>query len=386
MNQSVTAPKPEISNFLSGQGNSIPLFKVFMSPTVIDKVSEVLLSGYIGQGPKVDEFEKVLTPWVGNKNVLTLNSGTSALHLALRLAGAGYGDEVISTPMTCMATNVPIVAQGAKIVWADIDPNTGNIDPKEVEKKITKKTKAIMAVHWGGYPCELEELRAIGQKHGVKVIEDAAHAFGASYKGTQIGGYSDFTCFSLQAIKHVTTVDGGILTTKADEDYKRGKLLRWYGIDREGERKDFRCEEDVVDYGYKFHMNDVTAAIGIEQMNFAQDIIDKHRANAAYYNERLKDCKGVQLLNYKDDRVSSYWLYTIKVEKRLEFMQAMKDKNIVVSQVHARNDKHSVFKDFRCELPGVEAFTEKQVSIPVGWWLSKDEIKYIADCVCGFYS
>lgn len=387
MNQQVTAEqKTNISNFLSGQGNSIPLFKVFMSPTVIDKVSEVLLSGYIGQGPRVDQFEKDLIPWVGNKNVLTLNSGTSALHLALRLAGVGHDDEVISTAMTCMATNVPIMAQGAKIVWADINPNTGNIDPESIRKKITKKTKAVMAVHWGGYPGELEELRAIGKEFGVKIIEDAAHSFGASYKGVQVGNYSDFTCFSLQAIKHVTTIDGGILTTKSDEDYKRGKLLRWYGIDREGERKDFRCEEDVLDYGYKFHMNDVTAAIGIEQLNFAKEIVEKHRSNAKYYNENLKDIKGVQLLDYKDDRVSSYWLYTIKVENRLEFMKAMKEKNIVVSQVHARNDRHSVFKDFRTELPGVDEFTEKQVSIPVGWWLNQDELKHIADSIRGFYS
>jgi dTDP-4-amino-4,6-dideoxygalactose transaminase len=313
--------------------------------------------------------------------VLTLNSGTSALMLALRLANVGPGDEVISTAMTCTATNEPIMAMGANIVWADINPNDGNIDATDVERKITPKTKAIIGVHWGGYPCDMDELNRIGKKYNVKVIEDAAHAFGALYKGRKVGSMSDFTTFSFQAIKHMTTVDGGALVCRDTEDYKRGKLLRWYGIDREGERKDFRCEEDVLEYGYKFHMNDVNAVIGIEQLNYVGEILRKHRENADYYIECLQGLSKLQLLDYKPDRLSSFWLFTVRAKERLYFMQKMKEAGITVSQVHARNDMHTMFKDFRRILPGVDEFVDEQVSIPVGWWLTEQEREHIADTI-----
>ena len=219
----------------------IPLFKVHMPESVMDPLKAVLMSGYIGQGTKVDEFEKALVPWIGHPNILSLNSGTSALYLALKLAGVGYEDEVISTPMTCMASNTPIMDHKAKIVWADIDPWTGNIDPVDVERKITARTKAVMAVHWGGYPCEIDELLRVTKKYGIPLIEDAAHAFGAVYRGRKIGALSQFTCFSFQAIKHLTTVDGGALVASTNEGYRRGKLLRWYGIDRETPKRDLRC-------------------------------------------------------------------------------------------------------------------------------------------------
>jgi dTDP-4-amino-4,6-dideoxygalactose transaminase len=372
------ASEEEITHLLSGGGTAIPLFKVHMPETVFARVIETLASGYIGQGPRVAEFEKALAPWFGNPNVLTVNSGTSALHLALRLAGVGYGDEVISTAMTCTATNEPILERGARIVWADIDPMTANIDPQDVERKISPRTKAIMVVHWGGYPCDLDELNAIAQKHNIKLIEDAAHAFGAAYQGHPVGSYSDFVCFSFQAIKHLTTVDGGALVCKSEEDYRRGKLLRWYGIDRETPRADFRCEEDVAEYGYKFHMNDVCATIGLQQLAHVGSVLDRHRANAAYYNEQLKGLSGVTVLAYQPDRVSSYWLYTLLVQDRLDFMRRMQEAKITVSQVHARNDKHTMMRDFVTDLPGVDTFVEKQVSIPVGWWLTDAERAYIA--------
>ncbi|MBI3978493.1 MAG: DegT/DnrJ/EryC1/StrS family aminotransferase [Chloroflexi bacterium] len=352
-----------------------------MPESVLEPLARTLMSGYIGQGPRVDQFEKALVPLFGNQNVLTLNSGTSALHLALRLAGVGHGDEVISTPMTCSATNEPILERGARIVWADINPLTGNIDPLDVERKITPRTRAIVAVHWGGYPCDLDELNRVAHKYGVKLIEDAAHALGATYKGRRIGSHSDFACFSFQAIKHLTTVDGGALTCRTTDDYRRGKLLRWYGIDRETERKDFRCEEDIREFGYKFHMNDVCATIGLEQLKYVADIVARDQANAAYYDQRLTGLSGVTRLDYKPDRRSAYWLYTILVEDRLDFMSQMTQAGITVSQVHARNDKHTMVRDFVCNLPGVDVFTEKQVSIPVGWWLTEDQRSYIADTI-----
>ncbi len=369
---------------LSGGGKDIPLFKVFMPKTVKEPLCNVLFSGYIGEGPKAEEFEGKLAPWFANANVLTLCNGTAALQLALRLANVGPGDEVISTPMTCSATNEPIVTAGAKIVWADIDPWTANIDPEDVAKKITPKTKAIMCVHWGGYPCELDKLNHIAARHGIKLIEDACHALGSTYHKKFIGAHSDFAAFSFQAIKVMTTVDGGVLTCKTKADYERGKLLRWYGIDRKAPRTDLRCEADILEHGYKFHMNDVTATIGIEQLRYLGENLRKNRSNALKYDTAFKNFKSVKILKYKKDRLSAYWLYTLRVKDRPRFMDHMKAKGITVSQVHVRNDKYTMFKDFKISLPGTDEFTSEQVSIPVGWWLTVKELKHIIDSIAEY--
>lgn len=180
----------------------IPLFKVFMPESVIEPLKATLFSGYIGQGPRVDEFEQALADYIGNPFILTLNNGTAGLHLALRLIGLEQRDEVVTTPLTCTATNWPILANGGIPVWADINSKTGNIDPKSVAKRISNKTKAIIVVDWGGYPCDLDELKKIslapdGKK--IPIIEDASHGFGSIYKNTKIGNIADFTVFSFQA-------------------------------------------------------------------------------------------------------------------------------------------------------------------------------------------
>ncbi|MCK4887035.1 MAG: DegT/DnrJ/EryC1/StrS family aminotransferase [Planctomycetes bacterium] len=371
-----------VKELLSGEGKNIPLFKVFMPESILEPLGKVLMSGYIGEGPRVEEFEHQLGElWFDNNNVLAVNNGTAALQLALRLAGVGHNDEVISTAMTCSATNEPIMAMGAKIIWADIDPWTANIDPEDVARKITPKTKAIMCVHWGGYPCDLDELNAIAAKHKIKLIEDACHSFGSTYQGKPIGSHSDFACFSFQAIKHMTTIDGGALVCKSEADCEKGRLLRWYGIDRKSKRKDLRCEADIIEYGYKFHMNDVTATIGLEQLKYVADTIKKHQANATIYNEAFSDLKTVRPLRYKDNRRSAYWLYTMRVKDRCKFMEHMKKMGITVSQVHARNDMHTMFKDFRAELPGVDEFISEQISIPVGWWLTDEDLTTIVNAV-----
>ncbi len=352
----------------------IPLFKVFMPESVMAPLKEVLMSGYIGEGEQVKKFENALVPWFNNANVVTTNCGTSAIQLALRLSGVGPGDEVITTPMTCTATNMPILALGAKVVWADIHPWTGNIEPRSVKHKITEKTKAVICVDWGGYPCDFAELNYVTEKAGVKLIEDACHGFGSIYHSRMTGSHCDFSCFSFQAIKHITTVDGGALTCKRHDDYKRAKLLRWYGIDRTATNRALRCENDITEYGYKFHMNDVAATIGLEQLKYASKTIAKHRENAAVYDE----ISGA--LDYTNDRKSSYWLYTLRVDDRPEFIAYMRNKGIATSAVHARNDIHTIFKDSRADLPGVDEFSAENVCIPVGWWVKNPEM--IKEAVC----
>ena len=361
----------------------IPLFTVSMPPKaeLLPALERTLWSGYIGQGPRVDEFETRLVEYFGNRNVLTVNSGTSAIQLALRLIGV-HGGEVITTPMTCTATNMPILAEGGRVVWADVDPASGNIDPADVEQKITRDTRAILCVHWGGNPCDMAELGRIGAKYGIPVVEDAAHAWGAEYNGRRIGsGTADFTCFSLQAIKHITTVDGGVLLCRNTDHYRRGKLLRWYGIDREANRKDFRCEEDIAEWGHKWHMNDVAATIGLVQMGHIDRIVAAHRAHALTYDQEL----GIPAAAALPVALGSYWLYTLLLPShpaRLAFMQHMRCQGVMTSQVHARNDTHTCFRLFqRSPLPGVDEFAARMVCVPVHAALTEAEVgQVIAAC------
>lgn len=358
---------------------AIRLMKVFMSPHVKKDLIKVLYSGFITQGPQVDAFEEKLQKFIGNPYVFTVNSGTSALLLSLRLANVGFDDEVVTTPMTCTATNWSILAVGAKIVWADIDPNTGNIDPSSIKKRITKKTKAIVIVDWGGYPCDTDEIRKVAGN--IPIIEDAAHAIGAMYKGKMIGTVSDFTCFSFQAIKHLTCGDGGAIAVRKKSDFTRGKLLRWYGIDRETERRDTRIEEDIKEWGYKFHMNDINATIGLGNIKHLPTILQKHRENAYYYKKELQNVPHIKLLKEDKNCLSSYWIFTIRVEKRRRFFEYMRKKGIMVSQAHRRNDTHPTVARFKRNLPGVDEFTKDMICIPVGWWVTPKQRAYIVQSI-----
>jgi len=374
----------------------IPLFKVFMAPSASEKVGEVLNSGYIGQGPKVDEFEEQLGSYFGNKKVVTTNAGTSALHLAIHLLkkkqynfpGIKEGDEVLATALTCTASNFPILANGLKIKWVDIDPTTLNMDLEDLKRKMTPKTKAIMGVHWGGYPLDLDRIKTIKEEfrkeHGwaPALIEDGAHSIGTKYKGKYLGNHGNFVMNSLQAIKHITSIDGGLLYCPHSELYERAKLIRWYGIDRNPKgRTDFRCETDISEWGFKFHMNDVCATVGIENFKHLDEITSKHKENAAYYDEQLKDVKGVTLLKREKGFESSFWIYTMLVDDRDGFYKFMKECNIMVSQVHERNDKHSCVKESKTELSNLDNTINKVVNIPVGWWITKKDREYIVECI-----
>jgi dTDP-4-amino-4,6-dideoxygalactose transaminase len=388
---------------------NIPLFKVFMAPTAKDKVGEVLDSGYIGQGSKVDEFEEQLKNYFNHDYVATVNAGTSALHLALHLLKkpdknsvnvisgiAGFdsdwpglqdGDEVLATPMTCTASNWPILANNLKIKWVDIDPKTLNMDLDDLARKITPKTKVIMLVHWGGYPNDLDKIQQIQEKaysmYGFKpvIIEDGAHSFGSKYKGKPIGTHGNLTMYSFQAIKHITSIDGGLLLSPHKKLNDRARLIRWYGIDRDGDRKDFRCEADIEEWGFKFHMNDVCATVGIENLKHCNEIIDRHKDNAKFYDEQLKNIEGITLLKREKNHDSAFWIYSMLVENRDGFYKHMHKNGIAVSQVHERNDKHTCVREFTSNLPNLEKTIDKVVSIPVGWWVNNEDREYIVETI-----
>ena len=324
---------------------NIPLFKVFISQEIDQNLLKVLHSGFIGEGDSVMEFQNNLSQYLNNSNTCLVNAGTSALHLAYHMSL--YNDkpksynvdsnlEIITSPMTCTATNTPIINNSAKIVWADCDPVTGNICPDSIRKKITKKTKGIVMIHWGGNPCLIDEINKIGQEYGIKVIEDAAHGIGSEYKGKKIGEISDFTCFSFQAIKHLTSIDGGALLCKDGKDYERSKLLRWFGIDREPKAKekiDLRCEIDVAEAGYKFHMNNISAVVGNENLKHIDYIVGKHRENALFYNDFFSQ-NNIKFA--PENGKSAYWLYTIHVKNRDEIMNKLKELDMESSTYSER--------------------------------------------------
>jgi dTDP-4-amino-4,6-dideoxygalactose transaminase len=373
----------------------IDLFKVFMSESAPEKVAKVLTSGYIGQGEKVKEFETNLSEFFGKDYVVTLNSGTSGLHLALHLLkkkkgnwpGLSDDDEVLATPLTCTASNFPILANGLKIKWVDIDKETLNIDLDDLSRKLSPKTKVIMLVHWGGYPNDLDKLKEIQDRcfnlYGFKpaIIEDGAHSFGSKYKGKYLGNHGNIVMYSLQAIKHITSIDGGLLILPHQDLYERAKLLRWYGIDRESNRKDFRCEADIEEWGFKFHMNDVCATVGIENLKHVDYILSKHKSNANYYDDKLDNIVGLTKLTRHKGHESAFWIYSVLVDDRDNFYKWMKECNIIVSQVHERNDKHTCVLDNKSILPTLDNTISKIVSIPVGWWVDEEQREYIADCI-----
>ena len=377
----------------------LSLFKVFMSEDVLEPINKVLMSGQLTQGPKVEEFETKLKEYINNPYILTLNSATAGLTLATRLLKnedktndwPGFNEEtdVVLTPaLTCFATTAAILANNVNIKWLDVDLDTANICLQDLKDKLNGKTKIIYLVHWGGNPVDLDELDKICEEHkeqyGFKpmVVEDCAHSFGAEYNGNKIGSNKNICVFSLQAIKHLTTGDGGFITLPNEELYERCKLLRWYGINRDKRNykgKDLRLENDIVEYGYKFHMNDINATLGTYNLPHMDGLLEKNRRNAKILDEGLKDINDIQLLKPNPKCNSAYWLYTIRVlnGKKQEFMDKMKEANIMTSQVHNRNDINSCVKEFEEILPNIDIIEKELVCIPVGWWLEEKDMEYI---------
>lgn len=357
----------------------IPLVKPYIAPPseMMPAVEQILYSGYIAEGEAVYQFEEDLGAFIENPKVLALSSGTAALHIALSLLGVGPGDEVISTPMTAEPTNTTIALTGAKIVWGDVDADTGLLDPDSVREKITERTKVIMLVHYAGMVCDMDEFNKISKETGIPIIEDSAHCFGGRYNGKIIGSNSRFTCYSFQAIKQMTTVDGGAIAFLNDEDMDAARKLRWFGLDKRVPR----LENDIKRAGFKYGMNNVTAAIGTVQLRHALEIVGKYVSNGQYYDEALKGMDGVTLVPYYPHTDPSYWLYTMKVEKRSEFCRMMESRGIMASPLHHRNDTHSVFALSKCELPHMEKWYESFVHIPCGWWVEKETRETIAEAV-----
>lgn len=372
-----------------------PLFRVHVpTESALLEIGTVFDSEFINEGKQVTVLAGMLSEYLGATNLVLTNSCTSALFMALKLAGVGPGDEVISTPMTCVATNAAIAMTGAKIVWADVEPVHGMLNPDSVAAKITDKTKAVMAVAWAGTPPDLTRLHipcVSGGRH-IKLILDAAHAFDAGYKDQPIHAWVDFCAYSFQAIKHFTTGDGGALVCTDPADHQRAKAMKWFGLDRDrakdanGNWKGQQWDADIEEIGYKFNMNNVSAAIGISQFEHIDHIMGKHRCNGTLYDDLFRDCKAIRPAIRPPGSLSSHWVYTVLLNElsrlsRDELLKTLNAEGIMAGVVHVPNDDYTCFQSIKVHLPGVRRFAAIQLSLPCGWWLEEDDVRHIAQRV-----
>ncbi|MCJ7663024.1 MAG: DegT/DnrJ/EryC1/StrS family aminotransferase [Desulfobacterales bacterium] len=350
---------------------------------VMDEIRSTLESRWIGQGPKVDLFEKMFGEKFGFQLPVMVNSGTAALTLAYVLAGVGPGDEVIVPVLTCTATCHPLKHLGAKIVFVDIKPDTLTMDPADVRKKITSRTKAIVVVHLGGLIADTEKLMLLSVAWKIPIIEDAAQALGA--EGV---GFGKYTCFSFQAIKTMSTGDGGMLCLKTQEDYARAKLLRWFAIDREAKaKKNWQAWDrrgittDQEEPGYKFQATDIDASIGLAALTTVDKSIEHRHKLARIYREELAGCDRVTLLAEGD---SADWLFMVLVNgNRDEFAQKLLAAGIETNVAHVRNDIFTVFGGRQTDLPGMDSIESRYICLPINDHVSEDDVRYICGVIKG---
>ncbi len=358
-------------------------FTSSISEQAIEQVVACLTSSFVSEGKIVENFERKLTDSLGIINPITVNSGTSALHLGMLLADVKAGDEVILPAQTFIASALAILYVGAKPVFADIDPKTANICTRSIKKKITEKTKAIMPVHWAGYPCDMDEINDLAKTHKLAVVEDAAHALSSIYKGKPIGAISQYTCFSFQAIKHLTTGDGGAIACLSNSEADKAKRLRWFGIDRVNHKVHALGERDynLKEVGYKYHMNNVCAAIGLGNLESLDRTLARRDHIAARYFKEIKQHSGLEFMDYKDDRKSSYWLFPLLIQKRMDFINALKAAGVPASVVHMRIDRNEICGGIQEDLIGQTHFDANQIHIPIHHDMTENEVDLVISTI-----
>lgn len=367
---------------LSPEEGRIPLFMPHMPAKAKEYVNHTLDSRWIGQGPKVRQFEKEFSTIFGrNRESIAVGSGTDALHLAYLLAGIGPGDEVLTPLFTCTATNIPLLYIGAKPVFVDIEPQTMNMSVADARARMTERTKAIICVHYGGLPCEMDGLRELAAEFGIPIIEDAAHALGASYKGMPIGAISEFTMFSFQAIKHLTTGDGGMLTVQEPNLRALADKLRWFGIDREKKQLGV-WENDIVDVGYKYQMTDIGAAMGLAALEEWRETLAHRQELLETYMQELTDTPGVEILSKPNDYSDhAAWLMTVAVDDRKELQRKLLENGIEANQVHYRNDRYSIFGGRSDDYPEMDRLEARYLVLPLHTRMDSSDVQRIAQVI-----
>lgn len=359
----------------------IATWSTYIPKAAIVEVSKTLRSKWINTGKKESELRKKACQKWGFPNCIAVNSCTSALRSCLAVLGIGPGDEVISTPFTFIATNTAILEQGAKPVFADINYEDLNINPESIEKKITSRTKAIMVVHYGGNPVDLDRIRAIGKKYNLPIIEDAAHALGSRYKNKYIGSTGEFVCFSLQVVKIINSGDGGLIATSSKNYYQKLKKIIWYGINRDEKKNSLldplpeSFKGDVL--GFKYNMNDITATLACVGVDHFDKAAARRRIIGERYRKELEKYPGIKLMKYYDDRTPNYQIFPIHVENRLHFAKYLRKHNIKVNINNRRNDIYPMFGKIQRDLVMTKRADEDVVLLPLHADLTEKQVSYI---------
>jgi UDP-4-amino-4,6-dideoxy-N-acetyl-beta-L-altrosamine transaminase len=354
----------------------------------IQAVVEALKKEYLTCGPTVNEFEEKVAQYVGAKYAVAVSSGTAALHAACAVIEIQDGDEVITTPNTWVSSANAVLYCGGRPVFADIDEETYNIDPDEIERKISKHTKAIIPVHYAGQPCNMERIYEIASKNHLVVIEDAAHAVGATYKGQKIGSLSDMTVFSFHPVKQMTTCEGGMITTNNKDLYEKLKLFRAYGIvkTKEDMLKKGPWFSEQMSLGYNYRLSDVQCALGISQIKKIDKLVARRREIAKVYDNELQNIKGIVLPKQSKDGISSYHLYPILVDadKRRSLYMKFREAEIGVgvhyypvykNAYYQQNGYDSVY----CKIS--EQFYDRELTLPIHYKVSDNDLDYIVETV-----
>jgi perosamine synthetase len=366
----------------------IPIFRPSCGQEEIDSVTDTLRSGWWGLGPKTRKFEESFAEYVGTRYCIGMNSATAALHLGLRVLDIA-DKEVITTSMTFVSTNHAILYNGGRPVFADIEPETLNLDPVDIERKLSPKTAAIVVVHYGGHPCDMDAIHALAQQQGIPVLEDAAHACGSSYRGRKIGALSEITCFSFHAVKNLAMGEGGAITTNSDPIAHRLRKLRWVGISKDT----WSRAEDVGKYswyynveelGFKAHLSDVSAAIGLAQLQKLDRMNDRRREIVAYYNERFQALEWLETPVERDYAHSACHNYVVKLDDRDRFMAHLADRGIATGMHYIPNHLYDMYQPYATSLPVTERVWKRIVTMPLFPDLTDSEIEHIVDSVCAF--
>ena len=365
----------------------IPYGRQTIEEDDIQAVVDVLRSDYLTTGPKIAEFEKMVTDYVGAKYAVAISNGTSALHAACFAAGIQPGDEVITTPLTFAASSNCVLYCGGTPVFADVDPKTYNIDPEDIRRKITDKTKAIIAVHLAGQPCDMDEIHKIAKEHDLIVIEDGAHALGSVYKGKKIGTLSDMTTFSFHPVKPITTGEGGMIVTDNEEFYQKMMLFRSHGITRDENlmtRNDGSWFYQQLDLGYNYRITDIQCALGCSQMKKLDRFLALRKEIVARYNEAFADCENIVTPYQLPETESGWHLYIVQLKNcdRRKVFEALREQGIAVNvhyipvYMHPYYQEHG-YKDVHCR--NAEEIYSHIVSLPLYPTLTLEEQQYVIE-------
>ncbi len=352
----------------------IPLYKPYI-PELPD-MDNILHSGQLAAGEFTKEFEERLQKLFNNKNILSTSSFNTAISVAITTCGLKYGDEIIASPMACLASTQPYATAGLKVVWADVDPKLGTLDPNSVEAKITNKTRAIIHNHFCGYPGYIDEINEIGHRKGIIVIDDGIECFGSQYKGKLIGNCgTDVTVFSFNPVRILTTIDGGAVAFNDSESIKNAKLIRDCGIDRNlfrDELGEISPRYDITLQGYSATLSNVNSYVGIRQFEDLTKRLNKQRDNAKRWNEKLREYGEYRPL-VSGDGLPNYWVFGILAKDKKECIINFRNKGFYASGVHINNNIYSVF-GAKKTLPGVKEFYNSFVGLPCGWWVDSELI------------